>query len=115
MTEKLLFLNDYTPDLIESAASILEKIYHAGHAYQKCGVLLTDLVPAGSTRYDLFDDRDPQRQSRLMKAVDAINSEYGARTVHFANLGGARPQWAMRTAFRSPRYTTRWREIPLVR
>jgi len=25
MTKKLLFLNDYTPDLIESAASILER------------------------------------------------------------------------------------------
>lgn len=45
------------------------------------------LVPANATRHDLFDDRDRQKQSRLMKALDAINSDYGARTIHFDNLG----------------------------
>ena len=115
ITRKLLFPTDYTPDLIDAAATILEKIYRPGLAYQKCGVMLTDLVPAVRTRHDLFDERDRQKQSRLMKALDAINSEHGARTIHFGNLGGTRPQWAMRDGFRSPRYTTRWGEIPLVR
>lgn len=114
MTRKLLFPSDYTPDLIDAAATILENIYRPGHAYQKCGVMLTDLVPATSTRHDLFDERDRQKQSRLMKALDAINSDHGARMIHFGNLGGARPQWVTRAGFRSPRYTTRWREIPLV-
>ena len=113
MTKKLIFPTDSTPDLIQAATAILEKIYRAGHAYQKCGVMLTDLVPAESTRHDLFDDRDRQRESRLMKAIDGINSEYGARTIHFGDLGGMKPQWAMRTAFCSPRYTTRWEEILL--
>ncbi|MGE0278452.1 MAG: Y-family DNA polymerase [Nitrospiraceae bacterium] len=115
MTRKLLFPSDYTPDLIDAAATILEKIYRPGHAYQKCGVMLTDLVPATSTRHDLFDERDRQRQARLMKALDAINSDHGARAIHFGNLGGARPQWATRAGFRSPRYTTRWGEIPQAR
>ena len=115
MTKKLLFPSDYTPDLIDAAIAILEKIYRPGHAYQECGVMLTDLVPAESTSPDLFDDRDRHRESRLMRALDAINSEYGARTIHFGDLGGMKPQWAMRTAFCSPRYTTRWEEIPLVR
>lgn len=115
MTRKLMFPTDYTPDLIEAATTILEKIYRAGHAYQKCGVMLTDLVPAARERHDLFDERDRERQSRLMKALDAINSEHGARTICFGDLGGARPQWAMRAAFHSPHYTTRWEEIPLVR
>lgn len=26
-----------------------------GHAYQKCGIMLTDLGPEADTRYDLFD------------------------------------------------------------
>lgn len=115
MTRKLLFPTDYTPDLIDSAAAILEKIYRQGHAYQKCGVMLTDLVPAAGTRHDFFDERDRQRQAYLMRAVDAINSRHGACTIHFGDLGGTRPQWAMRAGFRSPRYTTRWEEIPLVR
>ncbi len=28
-----------------------------------------------------------------MKVIDAINSDYGARIIHFGNLGGARPEW----------------------
>lgn len=115
MTRKLLFPSDYTPDLIDAAVTILEKIYRPGYVYQKCGVMLTDLVPAMRERHDLFDERDRQRQSRLMKAVDAINADHGTRMIHFGDLGGIRPQWAMRAGFRSPRYTTRWEEIPLVR
>ncbi|MDC8451093.1 MAG: hypothetical protein LV473_22495 [Nitrospira sp.] len=38
------------------------KIYQPGHAYQKYGVMLTDLIPAGSHCHDLFDDRDRQRE-----------------------------------------------------
>jgi hypothetical protein len=30
------------------------------------------------------------------------------------NVGGKRPAWAMRQAFRSPRYMTRWRELVVV-
>jgi len=101
-TRELAVPTDYTPDLIDAATIIHEKIYRPGHAYQKCGVMLTDLVPASSTRHDLFDHRDLQKQSRLMKAMDAINSNDGARTIHFGNLSGAKPQWAMRAAFRSP-------------
>ena len=115
MTRKLLFPTDYTPDLIDAATAILEKIYRSGHAYQKCGVMLTDLVPAVRERHDLFDERDRQRQSRLMKALDAINSDHGARMIRFGDLGGSKSQWRTRAAFRSPRYTTRWGEIPLVR
>jgi DNA polymerase V len=77
--------------------------------------MLVDLVPAARERHDLFDERDRQRQSRLMNPLDAINSEHGARTINFGNLGGTRSQWAMRAAFRSLRYTTRWGEIPVAR
>jgi DNA polymerase V len=115
MTRKLLFPSDYTPDVIDAATTILEKIYRPGHAYQKCGVMLTDLIPAARERHDLFDDRDQQRQARLMKALDGINSDHGACAIHFGNLGGMKPQWATRAGFRSPRYTTRWEEILLVR
>lgn len=36
----------YTPDVIDAPWAILEKIYRAGYVYQKCGIMLTDLVPA---------------------------------------------------------------------
>ena len=112
---RLTYPTDYTPDLIRAAVALFERLYRPGFHYQKCGVMLTDLSPAAYYPRDLFDTRDQQRQARLMGALDAMNADYGARSVHIGHLGGSRPAWAMRQAFRSPRYTTRWVELPAVR
>lgn len=114
MACRMAFPTDYTPDLINSAMSLLDRMYRPGLAFQKCGVMLLDLIPATRERHDLFDSRDQHRQARLMKAVDLINAGHGARTVHFGDIGRTRPEWSMRAAFRSPRYTTRWEELPVV-
>jgi DNA polymerase V len=106
---------DYTPDLIHAAVHLLERIYRPGFHYQKCGVMLLDLSPATQVQANLFDMRDRARQARLVRALDALHTDHGARTVHVGSLGGRRPAWAMRQAFRSPRYTTNWRELPVVR
>jgi DNA polymerase V len=98
-----------------AAVALFERLYRPGFHYQKCGAMLTDLSPAAYSPRDLFDTRDHARQARLMHALDAMNADYGARSVHVGNLGGRRPTWVMRQAFRSPRYTTRWAELPLVR
>ena len=114
MASRMSFPTDYTPALINSAMSLLDKMYRPGLAFHKCGVMLLDLIPATRERHDLFDSRDQHRQARLMKAVDLINAGHGARTVHFGDIGVGRPEWSMRAAFRSPRYTTRWEELPVV-
>jgi DNA polymerase V len=114
-TVKLPYPTDFTPDLVEAAAQLLERLYRPGFHYQKCGVMLLDLSPATQVQADLFDPRDRARQERLVHALDTLNTDYGARTVQVGNVGGKRPAWAMRQAFRSPRYTTNWRELPVVR
>jgi DNA polymerase V len=114
-TMRLPYPTDYTPDLIRASVQLLDRLYRPGVHYQKCGVMLMDLSPAAYHRRDLFDTRDQARQARLMRALDHLNADHGARTVHFGNFGGSRPAWAMRQAFRSPRYTTRWAELPVVR
>jgi DNA polymerase V len=114
-TMRLSYPTDYTPDLIRAAVQLLNRIYRPGFHYQKCGVMLMDLSPAAYHRRDLFDTRDQARQAHLMRALDSLNADYGARTVYIGSYGGNRPAWAMRQAFRSPRYTTNWRELPVVR
>jgi DNA polymerase V len=114
-TMRLPYPTDFTPDLIHAAVPLLERIYRPGFHYQKGGVMLMDLSPAAYHRRDLFDTRDQARQARLMRALDQLNANHGARTVHVGHVGGRRPAWAMRQAFRSPRYTTRWTELPVVR
>ena len=44
-TLKLPYPTDFTPDLVEAAAHLLETLYRPGFHYQKCGVMLLDLSP----------------------------------------------------------------------
>jgi DNA polymerase V len=114
-TVRLPHPTDFTPDLVGAAVQLLETLYRPGFHYQKCGVMLLDLSPATQVQADLFDPRDRAREARLVRALDALNTDHGARTVRVGHAGGTRPAWAMRHAFRSPRYTTNWRELPVVR
>jgi DNA polymerase V len=114
-TMKLPYPTDFTPHLVNAATQLLDRLYRPGFHYQKCGVMLLDLSPATQVQADLFDTRDQARQERLVRALDTLNTDHGARTVRVGNVGGKRPAWAMRQAFRSPRYTTNWRELLVVR
>jgi DNA polymerase V len=90
-TVTLPYPTDFTPDLIEAATQLLERLYRPGVHYQKCGVMLLDLSPATQVQADLFDPRDRAREAWLMRALDALNADYGARTVRVGNHGGKRP------------------------
>ncbi len=115
LTATLPFATDYTPDLITPALRLLDVIYRPGLTFQKCGVMLTVLSAAVRVKRDLFEARDPIRQAKLMQALDRLNENYGSRTVHFGDLGGAQPKAGMRSGFKSGNYTTAWGELPVVR
>ena len=62
----------------------------------------------------LFEDTvDREKSARLMAAMDAINHTFGRGTVRCGTSGVAQG-WAMRAGNRSPHYTTRWEELPVV-
>lgn len=118
VTCRLPYPTDYTPDLIANAARLLREAFRPGKQFQKCGVMLLDLVPAQGEKQDFFDERDQPKQARLMKALDSVNAIYGARALHFGSLGdtgGRRPATAMRMAMKSPSFTTRWDQLLQVR
>lgn len=48
-----------------------------------------------------------------MQALDAVNARMGRGMLRFGTEGFGQP-WAMRQAHRSPAYTTRWEEVPVV-
>ena len=103
-----------TAELIRYALRGIEQIFREGYRYKKAGVILTALVPAHQVQTHLFDQHDRERSQRLMAALDAINTQWGAGTVRYAAVG-LRPRWIMRCGHRSPRYTTRWEELVVVR
>jgi DNA polymerase V len=103
-----------TAELSRYALRGVEQIYREGYRYKKAGVILTALVPAHQVQTHLFDQHDRERSQKLMAAIDAINTEWGSGTIRYAAVG-LRPGWMMRCARRSPRYTTRWNELVVVR
>ena len=65
----------------------------------------------------LIDAFDRESSAKLMGALDACNRRFGRGTVILASTGleRQRKRWDTRFAQRSPRYTTRVDEIPVVR
>lgn len=104
-------------DLIKAAAAGLERIFKAGIWYQKCGVMLMDLCDHNNEQLGLLaeplSDEKRERNDRLMATLDKLNREHGKNTVR---LGMARKgnAWELRCQHRTPRYTTRWDELPNV-
>lgn len=103
-----------TRPLVSAALFGLKRIYRAGFQYKKAGVMLMELSKAAQPQGSLFDV-DPVRQARsaaLMRVLDDLNQEYGQDKVSLG-AAGMQQRWAMRAESRSPRYTTRWNDLPL--
>jgi DNA polymerase V len=106
---------DDTLALTGAALKGLAAIFKPGFRYKKAGVMLTLLTDKGSRQAPLFDHPLARKRSgQLMSAMDAINQEFGRGTIR-SGASGIKQRWAMRSENRSPRFTTRWDELPVVR
>ena len=103
-----------TAELLTHALRGIDRIFKDGYRYKKAGVLLTNLGPAHQVQSHLFDTKDRARSQRLMQALDQVNTQMGAGTLRYAAVG-LQPRWHRRCARRSPRYTTNWKELVVVR
>ncbi len=119
--------------LVRHAFLALDKVFRVGLKYNKCGVVVSGLVPENARQLGLFEDRgasvlpepaaastmkaSPKVNLPLMEVVDAINQRHGRGTVRLgAMISTAETQgWQMRQEYLSPRYTTCFQEIPVVR
>jgi len=113
-TVKLPVATDATPELLRQALRGIARIYREGYRYNKAGVMLTALVPASQVQGDLFDERDRERSSRLMRLLDRLNAEMGAGTLRYAAEDFTK-RWRARFERRSPAYTTSWRDLPVAK
>ena len=104
-----------TAALIKIAMQLAEAAFKPGYEYLKAKVMATELTPADAVQGDLFAAPiDMERRDRLMKAMDALNSNLKPDVVKFGAVG-LHPTWQMRSEYFSQRYTTHWEEIPRVR
>ncbi len=105
--------SNHTGDLIKFALYGLEKIYMPGFNYKRAGVMFDGILPEDTYQYNFFFEKDTERDKRLMKAFDSINSRFGKDTIKFAATGIERG-WKQNQASRSPHYTTNWNDLPVV-
>lgn len=105
---------DNTIQINNTALWILKKIYQEGIYYQKAGVMLMELVPAGGQQTDLFGfSLDDTKSSNLMGTIDKINQKYSKGTIKLASEG-IQKAWVMKRNMKSPNYTGDWNELPLL-
>ena len=100
--------------LIRYAKFCMSSIFREGFSYKKCGVSLNDLSSVDAVQLDLLSTAIDPPNEKLMTVIDSLNRRYGSGTIRFASEGIGQ-DWKMRSDLRSPRYTSRWDELLVVR
>ena len=77
---------------------LLRRIYRPGYAYQKAGVMLSELRPRTMQQGSLFAGIEIDARAQRLMAAEGIG-----------------PAWRMKRERLSPGYTTDWKGLPVVR
>lgn len=137
-TASLTTPSDDTLLLCRIAGRLLDGLWRPGFGIKKAGVLLSDLVDPADVQRDLFSDllATPdtsqntavgdlqmgvsdatvsvgERRTRLMSTIDNLNTRYGRGSISV----GVPPRTSTissRSGHRSPSFTTRWSDIPVI-
>ena len=110
---------DATNVILRGISNEVKYLYLPGVRYRKTGIVFFGLEKPGTAhQMDLFDTvpRSPfPVPSSLYKAVDALNAKYGKGKVFSAAEGIGKKSWHMKRQKLSPRPTTRWDELMVVK
>ena len=100
-------------EIIKYAITALKMIYKDGIEYKKAGVIVTNIIPDTQQQIGIFDNEDRVKHTVVSSLIDKLNSKYGKGTINFA-IQGTGNNWRPNTNNLSPKYTTRWDEIPKI-
>lgn len=102
--------------LVRAAKWGARRIWKSGYRYAKAGLMTVDIVPLEASQRALIGSLDREKSGRLMEALDACNAKHGRGAVFSAAAGVQRQRkaWVTKFDMRSPRYTTRIDEVPVV-
>ena len=104
--------NDYMK-VVVAAADAARTLFRGGYAYKKGGVVFTRIEQEDAHVPSLFADHaSGERAERLSGAIETINKALGPGSVLFGVQGDG--QFHMTQDHKSPRYTTRWTDLPKV-
>lgn len=100
--------------LTKASKGLLEKI-RPGTRYARAGIVVTDLYRTGQQpTFDLFTSAHEDK--RIGPLIQQIKTSLDKPAIGLGRAGfKTGPQWEMRREMMSPRYTTHWDELPLVK
>jgi DNA polymerase V len=119
--------------LVRAAVCAAREMFRPGFNYAKAGCMLLDLqdraAASRQAELDLFAEAEPatpaaargRDRGALMEAVDSLNRRFGRGAVRIGSATSAKANdsgaatWSVKQDRRTPRYTTRWDEMPIVR
>jgi DNA polymerase V len=100
--------------IIQFAHQACEHLFRAGYVYAKAGVGLLDLSNSHYKQHDFFEPGQTDQAFKLMNLIDATNLRYGKGKMFLA-AQGTQQKWAMARNFKSPSYTTRFSDLPVIK
>lgn len=106
----LPFPTSITTELIGYMLAAVRKQWKP-YPYKKAGVVLMNLSSADNAQQMLFDERDKERDERLQKAIDRINSQYRNKAVKIATQVLNTDKPLSKREKLSPCHTTNLRDI----
>lgn len=104
--------------LVKAALVGVRRRWKPGYRCSKAGIITTDLVPLATSQraMPVLGQLNRERSAPLMAAMDACNRRFGRGAVVPATAGLVeKREWSTKFEMRSPRYTTRVSELPIVR
>lgn len=104
---------DSTLEIVRQARIALQRVFQPGYGYKKAGVILSQIMPASEQQGSLFSPIDTAKHARLMKVLDTVNKACGKGTLVVASQGTE--PFRMNREHLSPRYTTDWKELLVVK
>lgn len=100
----------FTKAMIEG----LKNIYRPEFYYKRAGIMLIEIERADTPQKDfLVSETERAKDTKLMKAVDAVNRKLGRKTLYFGTQDAGVRHYIKRE-FKSASYTTSWNGLPLV-
>ena len=100
--------------LFRAATAALGPQMIPGNKYVRVGIMLSELVDKGS--HVSFELEEPSDAVDLGPVIDAVQGRHGRDAVGFGVAGiKARRAWTMKRELVSPRATTHWDELAVVR
>lgn len=104
-----------TRKLIKVAWKLLDNCYRLGYEYKKAGIELHEITQRDQSQLNFFHPADSQLDETLMKTLDKINNQEGPKTIKSLACGVNNDSWKMLREHKSPRFTTSWNELPIIK